>query len=271
MSTESFSRRPSEQEAKKGSKNKSNGTTSRPFLTNKKDTAESRAAAGRAFPENSSQQQSSSSEPPKKPDADLIDFFESIEQPRPVTAYIPQQPYGIQQQPQQFQQGGFPPQQTGFSPTNQFQSSPFNGFVQQPQQQQPQQPLQQNFTGAGFGGYTPQPQQQFQPTTLSSIPQDSTVSAFAPQNTSPFGAAQPIQQQTTNPFRQTMMLSNPPNFNSPIVSPVERQSTNPFAKSATNYSPMQQQPFSPQPDHPQSDSHYSAIPAPWPYSRRPPV
>jgi hypothetical protein len=57
-------------------------------------------------------------------------------------------------------------------------------------------------------------------------------------------------QQTTNPFRLSMMASpagmNGPSFpaSPPITSPMTRQSTNPFAKSI----PPQVQPFSPPPD-----------------------
>lgn len=242
-----------EQEAKKG-RNRSNSGATKPFLTNKKDAEESRAAAART--ENTTQQADTSSQPVKKPDADLIDFFESIEDPRPVTAYLPQQQFGIQQ-PQQFSQGGFVQPQNGFQPQNQFQQFN-NGFVPQAQQpqQQPQQPLQQNFTGAGFGGYTPQQQQPFQPSTLSSIPQDASVSSFQNQNPSPFNNMQTGPQQppqTTNPFRQSMMTGSttgPNGYQTPI-SPMDRQSTNPFAKSTTNnFNPnqMQSQPFSPPPE-----------------------
>lgn len=245
-----------EQEAKK-TRNRSNSATNKPFLT-KKDASESRTTAGRAFPDSNTQQSSASSQPVKKPDADLIDFFESIEQPRPVTAYLPQQSQqqlGMQQ-PQQFPQGGFPAQQTGFPAQNQFQQFN-NGFVSQPQQPQQQQPLQQNFTGAGFGGYTPQ--QQYQPSTLSSIPQESTVSSFQNQNPSSFTPLQTGQPQTTNPFRQSMMMSSPTGYGTPVASPMDRQSTNPFAKSANNFgsNPPQSQPFSPPPEQQNQFNNFS--------------
>jgi hypothetical protein len=240
-----------EQESKKG-KSGTNGT-SKPFGASTKTESESRAAAGRAFPAASQQTASKPAQPAKGPDPDLIDFFDSIEQNQQPMATQPgmQQggpqynngaPFQMQQQ-QQFQQNGFGPQQAGFQNPNQFQQQqPFTTGFAAPQQ--PQQ-LQTNFTGAGFGGYTPQPS--FQPGNLSSIPQDSAAS-FQPQQQQ-LGNMQ-TGQQTTNPFRLSMMASptgmNGPSFpaSPPITSPVTRQSTNPFAKSV----PQQAQPFSPPPD-----------------------
>ncbi|KAK0391723.1 hypothetical protein NLU13_1222 [Sarocladium strictum] len=223
----------------------------------------------------------------KGPDPDLIDFFDSIEQNQtPMQMQPPQQqqqqqqlgmqpqfqtsnPFptqatgmqGFQQQPQQQPNGGFmQTQQTGFASNSPFQQQPQNNmFIQQqqmPQQQQQQQPLQPNFTGAGFGGYTPQPS--FQPGTLGSIPQDS-VPAF--QNTGTLSPPaqqqlpfQPMQtgQQSTNPFRQSMLMTQQTGMmqpqqtgmpsstmSSPVggIQPLQRQSTNPFARSA-NSSPF---------------------------------
>jgi hypothetical protein len=152
------------------------------------------------------------------------------------------------QQPQQFQQNGFAGQQTGFQNPNQFQQQPFNTGFGGPQQTQP---IQTTFTGAGFGGYTPQPS--FQPGNLSSIPQD-TPASFQPQQQQQQQQQQlgnmQTGQQTTNPFRLSMMASptgmSGPSFpaSPPITSPMTRQSTNPFAKSI----PPQVQPFSPPPD-----------------------
>lgn len=240
-----------EQEAKKA-RTTSNGASGKPLLANKKDASDSRVAAGQAFPDiNDSRQPSGSSQPVEKPDTDLIDFFESIEQPRPVTAYVPQQQQAHQQQfamqqPQQIGQGGFQAQPTGFSAHNQFQQFN-NGFVSSPQQQQAPQPLQQN-TGAGFGGYPPQ-QQQFQPSGLSSIPQDS-VPSFQTQGPSPFSNMQTgEQQQTTNPFRQSIISSQPQHSYTPL--PMDRQSTNPFTKSVPgnfNPNPSQNQHLAPPPE-----------------------
>lgn len=236
----------------------------------------------------------------KGPDPDLIDFFDSIEQNQtPMEMQPPQQQQqqmglqtantfpmqatgmpGFQQQPPQQANGGFmQPQQTGFASNSPFQQQPqSNMFMQQPQQQMPQQqqqqpqpqpqPLQPNFTGAGFGGFTPQPS--FQPGALGSIPQDS---AAAFQNTgmlsppqqqqSPFQQPMQTGQQSTNPFRQSMLMTQQTGMmqpqqtgmptstmSSPVggTQPLQRQSTNPFARSA-NTSPFgssttgQQSPF----------------------------
>ncbi|PMD24724.1 ANTH-domain-containing protein [Hyaloscypha hepaticicola] len=244
-----------EQESKKG-KTGTNGA-SKTFGVNLKSDLESRAAAGRAFPAASELPASKPAQPAKGPDPDLIDFFDSIEQNQQPMATQPgmQQstpqfngaPFQMQQ-PQQFPQNGFAPQQTGFQNPNQFQQQPFNAGFGGPQQPPN---LQTNFTGAGFGGYTPQPS--FQPGNLSSIPQDSPAN-FQPQQPQPqpqqlLGSMQ-TGQQTTNPFRLSMMASptgmNGPSFpaSPPIASPMTRQSTNPFAKSIST----QVQPFSPPPD-----------------------
>lgn len=209
---------------------------------------------------------SKSSEAPKsesKPAPDLIDFFESIEQN--------QQPMGQQQQQQQqqptnflqpqagFQQPMFQPQQTGFIPQQTaFQHQPQQtGFVQQQtgfgapfnQQQgtnpfsQPQvtQPLQPTHTGAGFGGYTPQPQSYGFQSSLTPIPQNG-VASFPQQQPMSTGP----QQQSTNPFRQSMLVSQPTGSQGPnsfgqslqAPSPLTRQNTNPFAKRASTLSPQ---------------------------------
>ncbi|TVY56574.1 ENTH domain-containing protein [Lachnellula cervina] len=256
-----------------------NGTT-KPFLTAK--DPESKTTTGRAFPE-ASEKPAAKPLPAKGPDPDLIDFFDSIEQnQQPMATQAGQQQPGQipqfnngaplqMQQPQQFPQNGFVQPQVDFQNPNQFppQQQPFStGFApqqqqqvqqtqqmqqppqyQQPQMQQPQQ-IQPNFTGAGFGGYTPQPS--FQPGGLSSIPQESAASfqPGTPQNLGPMQTG----QQTTNPFRQSMLMSNPtglpgPSFpaSPPITSPITRQSTNPFAKS--HPPPVgPQQPFSPPPE-----------------------
>jgi len=273
-----------EQESKRG---RGTNGSSKPFGIGSKET-ESKAATGRSFPD-AAEKPAAKPQPVKGPDPDLIDFFDSIEQnQQPMGAQAGQQPQGQlpqfnngapfqmqQPQPQQFQQNGFPQQQPGFQSPNQFPQpqQPFNTpfapqqqqqvqqpqqmqqpQVQQPQMQQPPQfqqppPVQQNFTGAGFGGYTPQ--QSFQPGNLSSIPQDSPAS-FQQSQPLQLGPMQTGAQQTTNPFRQSMLMTNPtgmpgPSFPAtpPITSPMTRQSTNPFAKSA---SPAGQQPYSPPPD-----------------------
>ncbi|KAL2863842.1 ENTH domain protein [Aspergillus lucknowensis] len=175
-----------------------------------------------------------------------FDFFESIEPP----AQPQQQP---QQQPQtmQFQQTGFPGQQHGFYPQQTGFAQQQSGFGQQPQttgfgqpfgsqfapnvnqfgQQQAPPPLQATPTGAGFGGYSPQPQAQGFQSQLPPIPQDS-VAAFPRQQLSP----NTLQPQTTNPFRQSMLMITPagPTASAP---PLNRQSTNPFAKRLSTVNP----------------------------------
>ena len=186
---------------------------------------------------------------PKGPAPDLIDFFDSIEQNQQPMATQPQpqpQPSQFQfQQQQQMQPTGFQQQQaqnTGFSPQQAFfpnsqpqiQSNGTNPFMQQ----QAQQPVQPDFTGAGFGGYGPQPFSQTQG-SFASVPQN---------NPSPFGSQpqpmspsyQPFQQQpastgsqATNPFRQSTFSqstgSSMPSFTSPPA-PMSPQATNPFAR-----------------------------------------
>lgn len=221
----------------------------------------------------------------KGPDADLIDFFESIEQNQTTMPVANSQPTGVptnnvgfqqQQQPtgMQFAQAGYPqqqPQQTGFS-TNPYQQqmqqpqATGNNFYQQPQQPQQQQ-LQPNFTGAGFGGFTPQ--QNYQPGSLGTIPQESVASfqqqahggsqPMSPvqQQQPQLGSLQPMQTGTTNPFRQSMLMTqqtgmvqqqqplptgmqSPPSsgISSPVNPTLSRQSTNPFARSPQNQSPF---------------------------------
>jgi hypothetical protein len=250
-----------EQESKKG---RSNGT-SKTFGATSKSESESRVAAGKSFPDTAPAVQPVQA---KGPAPDLIDFFDSIEQNQQPMATQPGIQPGIQApqfnnnggfqlqqpQPQQFPNNGFAQQPTGFQAPNQFNpqqqqafNTGFNGSQQQPQ-------LQANFTGAGFGGYTPQPA--FQPGNLSSIPQDSPATfqqQMTQQQLMPQQGLAPMQTgaQTTNPFRQSMLMTNStgmpgPSFpaSPPVTSPVTRQSTNPFAKSI---SPTIQ-PFSPPPD-----------------------
>ncbi|KAL4905406.1 hypothetical protein BDW74DRAFT_152602 [Aspergillus multicolor] len=191
---------------------------------------------------------------PRAAPSNLIDFFDSIE------------PAQFQQQPQQgmqFQQTGFPgqqpafyAQQTGFQQQPQpaeFGQQPI-GFGQQPPfvgpfaaqntnqfgQQQVPAPLQSTPTGAGFGGYTPQPQTQGFQSQLPPIPQNN-VAAFPQQQPSPAT----LQPQTTNPFRQSMLM-NTPTGSTVQPSPMNRQNTNPFAKRLSTANPS----FTPSPPEP---------------------
>ncbi|KAF2755053.1 ANTH-domain-containing protein [Pseudovirgaria hyperparasitica] len=199
-----------------------------------------------------------------KPGADLIDFFDSIEQnqqPMVTQAGQPQQfqtPFPYQRQQQQ-QQSGFQ-QQSGLmqQPNVQEQLSQ-HGFATnaadpfgQPQQVQQ---VQQSFTGAGFGGYTHQPQQQFNPQGLSlqSIPQNGMVDFSQQQQQqqqqqqhqfqNPVTSPGALQPQSTNPFRQSMLPTQTGGLNPNLAGQqntagLSRSPTNPFAR---NPSPTQQQ------------------------------
>ena len=220
--------------------------------------------------------------PVKGPAPDLMDFFESIEQNQQPIA---QQPNGLayngfQQAPQQqpYQAAGFPAQQnafstqqTGYPPPQQpvqQNTNPFGqpqSFAQQntspfPQQPQAQpQPLQPDFTGAGFGGYTPQPQSYFFQSSLSSIPQEGVASFQQQQQQQPPPQNDPNPQQSSNPFRQSMML-NQQTGSSGISSPLTRQSTNPFAKNvgvqSTGQSFGSNSPFTSPPPQPGNQSSF---------------
>lgn len=197
----------------------------------------------------------------KGPDADLIDFFESIEQnqtPMAVQAQPQPQPQvqvgmspwaqaPFQAQPtQQLPANGFAPQATGFQPdpyAQQAQQQQAMGMFAQQQQQQPIPQVQPAFTGAGYGGFSPQPG--FQPSSLDPIPQDS-VATFQTGAAPGFQGLSP--QQTTNPFRQSMLqqqtgstfsAASPTSSTSGPQRSASTQSTNPFARS----SPQAAQPF----------------------------
>ncbi|KAL3446544.1 ANTH domain-containing protein [Aspergillus insuetus] len=197
--------------------------------------------------------------------SNLMDFFDSIEAPAQPQQQLQQQPQAMQFQqmgfpgqqpgfyPQQQgfpqQQPGFPPQQTGFEQqpqsTGYGQPGPFGPFAaQNPNQfgqQQVPAPLQATPTGAGFGGYSPQTQAQVYQSQLPPIPQNN-VAAFPQQQLSPNA----LQPQTTNPFRQSMLMSAPTGSASP-ASPISRQNTNPFAKRLStvnpSFSPSAPEPF----------------------------
>ncbi|KAF7716830.1 Uncharacterized protein PECH_006991 [Penicillium ucsense] len=178
--------------------------------------------------------------------ADLIDFFDSIEQnqqPMAQTTAMPYQQSGFQQAP--LSQAVYQ-QQTGFTqqpqPIGYDQQNPFGPGVPQQgtgnpfgQAQGVPPPLQAMPTGAGFGGYTPQPQSYGFQSQLVPIPQDA-VPAFPPhmQPMSPGSQgsqAQALQPQHTgtNPFRQSMLNNLAPASAQPAA-PIQRQNTNPFAR-----------------------------------------
>ncbi|KAE8149377.1 ANTH-domain-containing protein [Aspergillus avenaceus] len=190
----------------------------------------------------------------KEAPTDLIDFFDSIDNPQPPAQQNPIQQPHLQQQPQamQFQQTGFQPQQPAFYPQQTgFQQAQPTGFGQtmplgdpfaqqnsnqfaQQQAQQPQ-PLQPTPTGAGFGGYTAQPQ---------NYGLQANLAPFPPENHGVFAQQQPpvpggqLQPQTTNPFRQSMLLSTPTGSGAPSA-PMNRQNTNPFARRLSSANPPQ--------------------------------
>lgn len=241
-----------EQEAKK-----SKGSSSGASKSNRNEGA-SKSDTAKAFSSTSGSKQTTKSEPaPKGPDADLIDFFESIEQnqtpmAQPQAQALPQpqvqmgaspwgpNPFQAQQQ-QPFQQNGFVPQATGFPTPGAFQQQQQPMAAFNPQQQAPPQQLQTAFTGAPTFATSFSPQPSFQPGGLAPIPQD-TVASF--QNAAPTGFQQQPQglqppQQITNPFRQSMLMNQ--QQTGAAFSPVsaasppqqqQQQSTNPFARSS---------------------------------------
>lgn len=242
-----------QQEAKKSGRTAN--SASKPFPNSKPAT--SKVAVGQAFPEPKPIQAGPAKQETKGPAPDLIDFFESIEQnQQPMAQQFPQpqvssfQPEAVFQH-QNFQQSMSQEPQTALQPQ---QTQHMNGTFGaqngnpfgQPQQQPP---LESNFTGAGFGGYTTQSQQPFntQQPPLSSIPQD-TAATFPPQQSQfPTG-----QQQSTNPFRQSIM-PQPTGMSTSFYTGASttntiptQQSTNPFARNIPVQSTAQSQgsPFS---------------------------
>ena len=226
-----------QQEAKKSGRPAN--SASRPFGNSKPAT--SKVAVGQTFPEPKPVQAGPAGQETKGPAPDLIDFFESIEQnQQPMAQQFthPQAPSFQQDaifQQQSFQQSmSQVPQPVSQHPQSQQMNGMFSVQNGNPFGQPQQQPsVEPSFTGAGFGGYTAQAQQPFNSPQqfLSSIPQDSAAT-FPPQQSSfPTG-----QQQSTNPFRQSIMpqtagmttssYAGPSTINSPLT----LQSTNPFAR-----------------------------------------
>lgn len=268
-----------QQDAKKGKKSTSNGA-SEP-LDGVSKLSLNKGGASKALPEPKvASQPAPAKAEAKGPAPDLIDFFDSIEQNQRSMASAPQQQMPNFQSGPQYQQHQAIPQQMGTSvPQQNFFAQ--NGPQPRPQnggnfasanpfgQTQAQQPLQQNFNGAGFGGYTQQPFAQ-QQDLFSSVPHNHTSQFSHPQqqfNTGEpsFGTPQrsftapqsfaPQQTGSSNPFRQSMMpqstgASNPSYQNAPpVASPLQHQSTNPFARNISNQptGQMQNSPFSSQP------------------------
>lgn len=227
--------------------------TGKPMASPLTNANDSKATSKTPFPEAAPSKSSTQPQPLKGPSGDLIDFFDSLDQPQQMNVQSQsgfQQP-GYPAQPSNFpQQTGFGPQQNGFvtaqstNPFDQYNQQPqhqppqiqqqsFSPHFQMPQQQFPQQPqTQQHFqpslqsqpTGAGFGGYTPQPQPQ---PAQQNFPQQTSFSD--PVFSQGFQQQSPMQTQSQtgfNQFPQTQQQSQ-----------LTRQQTNPFR---TNTMPQQQ-------------------------------
>lgn len=230
---------------------------------NNRSASKTRAAAGRSFPDAKPSPDVPKATPQpaapatKPPASDLIDFFGSIEPQQAMQQG--QYPAGNFQH-QNIQQTGYMPAQNG---VQQAQSAMLdqNGFSIQ----QVQQPVQQNFTGAGFGGYSPQAYQTGNTMTLNQDP-----SAMF-NSTSPVPQQQllPVQPQNTNPFRQSVFASSQPNgIVSPQLSPPVRQSTNPFAQSMN---PPVTSPYLQSPSLDQSTANFQSLQIQSPHQSPPPL
>ena len=263
-----------ELEAKKKGGSAGASKSSRNETASKSDTAKAFSSTNGS--QNGSQPSAKPAIPIKAPEADLIDFFESIEQnqtpmavqsppaqsqqtqPQVQLGMSPWGPAPIQAQPtQQFATNGFVAQPTGFAANSPFQQQPQQALgAFSPQQTAPQ--VQTGFAGtSGFGGFSNQTTG-FQPSSLAPIPQDS-VATFPTGAPAGQQGLQPAQQ-ITNPFRQSMLMNQ--QTGSPFATstqpqqhqrPQTSQSTNPFARSSpqaaqpfaapiTNNSPFQSQP-----------------------------
>ena len=186
----------------------------------------------------------------KGPAPDLIDFFASIESNQ-ESMFGPQPPAQ--------------PQQTGFQPGMQqmpMMTGQMAGYGQQgmPNQTFQQDPMAAQFSGMNLGGYGTQPNQQpvqaFAPNPLQAA-QSNDFGGLQPQATGMMSASTGQQQQTTNPFRQSIM---PPGAQQ-MPDPSQRQSTNPFAKpQMTGMQSLTEHPQSSfsQPSIPQSFSQQQA-------------
>lgn len=181
-------------EAKKG---RSNGNAAKkPFPTDKSRSSPA-PTGGTKFPSPKTNTAAPAKQEVKGPDPDLIDFFESIEQnQQPMAQSITQQPTVVSQSQQpypfQLQQGQQPslgPQQMmlGAQPSGlsyQQASALLNSLGQA-------QPSPPSFTAASLGTY--------------SSPYESTSTTMPNFPTIPQSNLQVQPQQSTNPFRQSMM------------------------------------------------------------------
>lgn len=227
------------QQAKSGSKF-SNDTSATTFSSSKPTQSTTKAAesgfpASDAFGASDSTKTSTTQPATKAPAPDLMDFFGSIEQdPQPLAQATAQQ---YAQPPAQAMPQVYGQQTAnGIMPNGQVSTNPF-GQPQQPQYQQQQ--IQPSFTGADFGGFGAQPQQQpiYSPNGLPETMQQQGFQqpqqAYVPPQPEP--QPQPQQQmqpQSTNPFRQSMMMTGQTTgYQAPQQQP-QQQSSNPFARSS---------------------------------------
>lgn len=210
----------------------------------------------------------------KKPDLDLIDFFEPIEQNQQplMTQSGSVQDTFTTNSASHFQvhgnqllsQNGFVSQHTAFQDPNQFPQI-FNNVPSQ----QTSQISQPGFITPNTNGYSFQVP--FQPNAVSSIGQNQISSSYSSSISQQYtGLSLPVATQTTNPFRQSMKLPSlqapsglPQNSMSPITPSSTRLSTNPFAMSSNPLS----HPFSPPPD--QNFQNFKQIQQPPPSSISP--
>ncbi|KOS21517.1 ENTH domain-containing protein [Escovopsis weberi] len=299
-----------EQEAKKNGKGSSKPTFSKSSKTGVDFPKSSSPATNNQFPSPSNgasatHQAESKPQANKGPDPDLIDFFDTIEQNQTVMqvsaapAPLQSQAADAAFQPQAaglgYQSTGFP-MQTGFAQSNPYpQADAFQpmdstaAYVQQQQQmhqmqqQQQHQQMQPGFANSGFSGF---PQQGFQPGNLASIPQN-TMADFPiqglmssqPMGSPPMGVQSmqtgQQQQQTMNPFRQTMMSSGVQNDMSGYPAPantapgISRQTTNnPFARGSPSQTPNQNSaPFQPAQPQPQTQPQTAQVTSTNPFAR----
>ncbi|RKF55522.1 ENTH domain-containing protein [Golovinomyces cichoracearum] len=193
----------------------------------------------------------------KKPDTDLIDFFESIEQNQQVInnqSEFKQDVFQANSAPQ-FQPQNFQLQQNGFVQTQKMSFQETNQFMQifnngvNAQHIVPQ--AYPNFNVSDMGGYTTHVPFQTSD-SLSTTPNllGTNFNHQLPQQQAM--TSQSGELQITNPFRQTMKATNTLNSSvtlytstSPVTPSTNRISTNPFAFSATTIN----RPFSPPPDY----------------------
>ncbi|KAL8997649.1 MAG: hypothetical protein Q9169_003129 [Polycauliona sp. 2 TL-2023] len=206
---------------------------------------------------------------PKGPAPDLIDFFDSIEQN--------QQPMATQSQPMFAAQTG-----TQFSQQPQSSTAFPSAQAPFPQYGQPQpQPQQQTggFTATSnpYGQTPHQIQQpygqsnQFNPQQQANG-QEGYMQQQQQQQQQPFSTG-PISQQSTNPFRQTLMPtgSSASAFtnSTSIASPLSRQNTNPFARSTPQANQSQTSSFTSPPPQQISQPFAPQAPQPFPQQNTP--